>query len=200
MSNRQGDSSDETGMFPTDDEIIAAMDRAKKELKVRSHDMMTDEKASAQVRLLLPLPRQNCSLSALRGRMFSLSKAKREPGPNKTTPRQIADRAIKKLGEAYERNGEHSAEYDEIHASDEFKEIKNRLKRETDSCCQLCNRHLPLELEGHIIDYKRWNHPGMMLLLCRSACHPVADNLRRWGMEREDEANPEMTLFDVNPS
>ena len=181
---------------PTKNDLIAAITMAKASPhNLTSTDIKCDDDATGIVRFNLP-PRFNAyPLGTLRRDINNLSRSSDEPGKHKRTPRQKAELAINRLGNAFERNGEHSPEYAAIHASDEFRTIREGLKEATGFRCQLCYRHLPLELEGHIIDYERWNEPGMMLLLCRSKCHPVADSIRRWGINRENEDNEAMPLF-----
>jgi hypothetical protein len=49
---------------------------------------------------------------------------------------------------------------------------------------------------GSLFDYDNWDKPGMMIILCRAECHPIADALRRRGIRSEANGEKLPLLFD----
>lgn len=139
---------------------------------------------------------QSLPLDTIRIACENLSKAGREPGKRKRTPEQKLDAQLRSIIKAYPPTKEHTAEYDRIHNSPEYKNLRDARKRALDYRCQLCCRFFgtSAELEGHILDYANWSKPGMMLILCREQCHPLADALRIRG-QLQDRGEVEPLLF-----
>lgn len=179
---------------PTTEEIQAAINKAKgSPHNLTSSAIKHTDHGAGIVRHYLPKRFHSWPLDEVRIACENLSKAGGEPGKRKRTEQQKQDGTLKSLVKAFPSNGEHSPEYDRIHESDEFKSLRDARKIFLDYRCQLCCRHfMGQDLEGHILDYDTWDMPGMMIILCRDECHPIADALRRRGkkMERGDDLPP----------
>jgi hypothetical protein len=126
------------------------------------------------------------------------SKAGREWGAPERTDEDRIRCALANIVKLYKPADSHSEKYHQIHNSDEFRRIVASLKRAYEFHCQLCSRVLDSTLlEGHIVDYHgdNWKKPGMILILCRELCHPVADTLRSRRGCCLDDTDP-APLFD----
>ena len=168
---------------PTDDQLAAAVKLAKGD-GISSSDMKAMDDATAVVRRYLGDEFNNYPLGMLRKNITNLSRSGNEPGDSKRTDEQKQAAWFRSIGKKFPQSEQHSDEYRAIHASDEYKRLRDGRKLALDYRCQLCGRFfLGRELEGHILDYKKWNRPGMMMILCKEECHPIADALRRRGKQ-----------------
>lgn len=179
---------------PTIEELQEAVEKAKAPPhNLKSGEIKHTDHGSAMVRHYLPERFHSWPLDEVRMACENLSKAGNEPGKRKRTEQQKQDGTLKSLVNAFPSNGEHSPEYDRIHESQSYKSLRDARKRALGFRCQLCSRlFLGINLEGHIIDYAKWDKPGMMIILCRDECHPIADALRRRGkiIERGEDLPP----------
>lgn len=186
----------EEQLKPTDEELQDAIMRAKQAPhNLTSSQIKHLDYGAGIVRSYLPERFHIVPLDEIRMWCESLSKAGKEPGIRKRTPEQKQAAALKSLVRAFPSNGDHTAEYDAIHRDPEYKRLRDGRKRALGFRCQLCSRvFMASELEGHIIDYSDWRHPGMMIIVCASECHPIIDALRRRGRQIT-QGEPALPLF-----
>ncbi len=191
-----------TARLPNDEELTRAIIRTK-EYGYSSRDIITSTAAIQYLRHQLGLEFLTLSDDDLRKVAFNFSKSGKEPGKRKRTDEQKTSLCfvyfLNRVLKLYTGSDTHSAEYDRIHRSENYRTLVADLKRRFGYRCQICTRQFRgIELEGHILDYSDWDTSGKLLILCRSECHPVADALRRRGKAIElGEPVPELyTLID----
>ena len=168
---------------PTKEELQAAIKQAKAPPhNFTSTQIKCNTNAIEIVRYYLSPRFVGFSTDELRIMVTNLSRSGDEPGSKKRTDEQKQSSTLRSLVNAFPSNGEHTQQYDNIHASSAYKTLRDKRKQALDYRCQLCCRYfLGHQLEGHILDYSNWEKPGMLIILCRDECHPIADSLRRRG-------------------
>lgn len=187
---------------PTQQQLAEAVTRAKEEDGLRSSQITHTDQGAGMVRHYLAqidAKYGTIPLDNIRLLVTNLSRSGNEPGTRQRSVGVKADAAIGRFARAmeagYPRAESHSVEYDNIHASDEYRRLRDSLKRHLDFRCQGCSLHfLGHELQGHIVDYERWQEPGMVLIVCEE-CHRVIDCLRRRGIAKS-AGETETPLFD----
>jgi len=174
---------------PTPEQLADAVSKVKQNDRLTSSTIKHTDHGAGMVRHYLAIndPRfSTYPLDEIRLATQNLSRAGKEPGSKqKTKPERVESamsRLLRVMESSFPRAAVHSDEYDDLHNSEEFKEYRDELKRLYDYRCQGCSLHfLGKELQGHIVDYRRWKDPGMLLILCEP-CHRLIDTLRRRGI------------------
>lgn len=127
---------------------------------------------------------------ASKNKVFGKEREKRGIPPKIKRKPQTFDTLLKSFIEKSEgkfpRKQDHSVFYDAIHASPEWVNRCLDEKKKQDYRCKLCNRDNQ-KLQGHILDYERWEEDGFVMMLCEYPCHPIADILMRFGKEEAEK-------------
>jgi 5-methylcytosine-specific restriction endonuclease McrA len=186
---------------PTDDQLADAVAKAKDIDGLSSSEIKMTDRGAGMVRHYLSLMDSRFAtypLDSIRLRTQNLSRAGQEPGHKRRSEQEkrtsILTRLRRLLQNAFPRAVEHSQEYADLHESEQYKRHRDALKREYGYRCQGCSLCFHGdELQGHIVDYRRWNEPGMMLILCVD-CHELVDSLRRRGVQI-GKTEPELPLI-----
>jgi len=173
------------GLRPTKDQLAEAVTKAKQVDRLTSTAIKHTDHGAGMVRHYLPDHFHSVPLDEIRIQVQNLSRAGQEPGKRAKDRQQKAEQTLTRLRRllqaAFPQADEHSAEYDELHASEAYKQYRDELKRKYGYRCQGCSLCFKGgDLQGHIVDYAKWQDPGMLLILCRD-CHELIDSLRRRG-------------------
>lgn len=181
---------------PEESTIIDAW-QAAKDLGYTSSQTKEHDHGSGMVRHFLGSEWSTIPLDTIRSWLQNLSRSGKEPGTKKRTDERRMELAIDKLVEMFPGMDVHSDEYHKIHESEKYKSIRDALKKLLDYHCQGCWRDFcGRNLEGHILDYRNWDAPGRMLILC-GECHCVLDALKRRGGKTNKDIEDEMPLFAI---
>jgi rubrerythrin len=173
---------------PTPEQLADAVSKVKTNDRLTSSTIKHTDHGAGMVRHYLAMNDSRFAtypLDEIRLATQNLSRAGKEPGAKQKTKQERTEAALSRLlrvmENSFPRAADHSAEYNALHESEEYKRYRDELKRLYDYRCQGCSCHfLGKDLQGHIVDYQRWKEPGMLLILCEP-CHRLIDTLRRRG-------------------